>query len=224
MQDALLRETTTGDLAGFIRSDDFPCVGAKSALAVGRLLKVEAGLITSDRSDADIHLALARFGEDMAAPDVALSSLAVLFGRGPVMSETAFEHVLWNRLQALHDLDMLFGIPWAESVSSDPSDVKFSMSIGGAAYFVIGLHPGASRHARRFHRPAMIFNSHDQFEGLRRDGRYAAMQKIVRKRELQTQGSINPMVADFGRTREAAQYSGRQVDPTWACPFRKRAG
>jgi FPC/CPF motif-containing protein YcgG len=33
------------------------------------------------------------------------------------------------------------------------------------------------------------------------------------------QGSINPMLKNFGEGSEASQYSGRAVSDTWACPF-----
>ena len=42
----------------------------------------------------------------------------------------------------------------------------------GEAFFVVGQHPGASRTARRYTRPTLIFNLHDQFEGF---GRRAGM-------------------------------------------------
>ena len=83
-------------------------------------------------------------------------------------------------------------------VSREPESPDFSFSVGGIAYFVVGLHPGASRAARRFCRPALVFNPHEQFERLRSDGRYYAMQSIIREREIARHGSINPMLSDFG--------------------------
>ena len=41
----------------------------------------------------------------------------------------------------------------------------------------------------------------------------------VRERDKALAGSVNPMLADFGRGSEAAQYSGREVGPDWKCPF-----
>jgi len=64
-------------------------------------------------------------------------------------------------------------------------------------FFVIGLHPYASRLARRFSNPALVFNSHRQFEKLREDGRYWKIQAATRSREIDLQGSINPNLADF---------------------------
>ena len=48
------------------------------------------------------------------------------------------------------------------------------------------------------------------------------MQSIIREREIDRHGSINPMLSDFGSGREAAQYSGRHVDEGWTCPLKVR--
>ena len=210
------------DFAAFIQSDAFPCVGAKSALSLGGLAVVEAGEFASADHDADIHRALTLFGRVVAEEKYRLASFACLFCHGPKLSENEFEAALWARAQGLHDIDAASGAPWADGVSREPDSPDFSFSIGGVAYFVVGLHPGASRAARRFCRPALIFNPHEQFERLRADGRYYTMQSIVREREIARHGSINPMLSDFGSGREAAQYSGRHVDRTWSCPLKVR--
>jgi len=81
------------------------------------------------------------------------------------------------------------------------------------------MHANSSRDARRFPWPALIFNPHEQFERLRADGKWKRMQETIRKRDETLQGSINPMLTDFGVRSEARQYSGRQVDETWRAPF-----
>jgi uncharacterized protein len=216
------REAIAADFAAFIRSDVFPCVGAKSAFAVGGLGVFEAGDFTSGEHDAAIHRAVTQFGADALGAHANLVSFAVLFRRGPTLSEAEFEAALWTRVQGLHDIDAASGALWAEGVSREPDAVDFSFSVGGVAYFVVGLHPGSSRAARRFCRPALVFNPHAQFERLRQDGRYGTMQSIIREREIARHGSINPMLSDFGSGREAAQYSGRKVGPGWTCPLRVR--
>jgi len=35
------------------------------------------------------------------------------------------------------------------------------------------------------------------------------------------QGSLNPNLADFGERSEARQYSGREVEEHWRCPFHR---
>lgn len=210
------------DFAAFVRSDQFPCVGAKSAMALSLLTVFEGGNFQSKQGDRALHQALTRFGERSPDGLNGVASFACLFDPCPVMSEEDFEASLWDRLQGLHDIDADEGVDWAQGVGREPGASDFSFSVGGLAYFVVGLHPGASRAARRFCRPALVFNAHEQFEQLRRDGRYEKMQSIIREREIERHGSINPMLTDFGREREAAQYGGRRVPAAWSCPLTVR--
>ena len=214
------RSNIPADFSAFVQSDAFPCVGAKSALAIGGLTVIEAGDFSAPDHDMEIHRAITRFGVEALKEETGLSSFACLFRHGPKMTEAEFEAALWARAQGLHDIDAAGGATWAEGVSRETDAADFSFSVGGVAYFVVGLHPGASRAARRFCRPALVFNPHPQFERLRQDGRYFQMQKIIRDREIARNGSINPMLADFGSGREAAQYSGRQVGDGWTCPLK----
>ena len=96
------------------------------------------------------------------------------------------------------------------------------MSFGGEAFFVVGLHPHASRPARRFERPAMVFNLHDQFEQLRAQGRYDKLSKAILSRDVELAGTPNPMLEEHGIVSAARQYSGRAVSDEWRCPFSGR--
>ena len=107
-------------------------------------------------------------------------------------------------------------------VSADPEDPHFSLSFGGEAFFVVGLHPEASRPARRFRRPALVFNLHDQFQQLRASGLYEKLRTTIGVRDMALAGSANPMLARHGTASEARQYSGRAVGPDWVCPFSGR--
>ena len=207
-----------------IRAADFPCVGAKSALATGNLDVTPARDITSAWNDVAIHQKLMQWAWDYDRDVKALRSLAVVF-EGPLdLSEKAFEQALWERLQSLVDKDCWRGQVLDRSVSADPDDPKFSLSLGGQAFFVVGLHPAASRPARRFPRPAMVFNLHDQFVRLREEGRYERMREAIVARDVALAGSPNPMLSKHGENSEARQYSGREVGEEWSCPFRdKRA-
>ncbi|MBB35510.1 MAG: hypothetical protein CME88_04095 [Hirschia sp.] len=206
----------------YLRRDDFPCVGAKAALSQGAIEVIEAPDISSPVSDLDIYKALSEFGDhlDLTAPVV--QSFAIVFSGPDSISEEQFETFMWNRLQSLHNIDAAAGETWRSDVDADPESAHFSLCLAGRPYFVVGLHPSASRPARRFEAPALVFNSHEQFEKLRADGRFYQMQKIIRRNEIKLNGSVNPMLADFGEDREAAQYSGRLVDKHWNCPFTKK--
>ncbi|MCK9488339.1 MAG: YqcI/YcgG family protein [Xanthomonadales bacterium] len=214
-------------LRAFIADAAFPCVGAKGALAHDAIQIQEYGALGSRANDAPLLRALtgfAAFVEQRPSDDATLHSFAAVFAGPLATDERRFEALLWAQLQRLHDLDVRAGSRWASDVSDDPADAHFSLSLAGQPLFVVGLHPGASRQARRFGWPALVFNPHRQFQRLRADGRYEKLQAAIRPRDVDLQGSINPNLADFGQASEARQYSGRAVEPGWQCPLRVRKG
>ena len=208
-------------LARFIADAAFPCVAAKTALAKGQVTVMKAHDLRCPADDSAVLAGLYAFVDGYNQRESLFQSLVVIF-RGPKeLDEAGFESALWSRLQALHDLDApAFG--WDSAASADPDDQKFSLSIAGRAFYVVGLHPRSSRSARQFSQPAIVFNLHDQFERLRERGAYVKMQAVIRQRDLTVNGSVNPMLADFGQHSEARQYSGREVDASWRCPFQTR--
>jgi FPC/CPF motif-containing protein YcgG len=149
-------------------------------------------------------------------------SFAVVF-QGPVdLDEEAFERALWDRVQSLHDKDVWRGQTYDSRVSADPGNPHFSLSFGGEAFFIVGLHPKASRPARRFEQPTLVFNLHDQFERLREAGKYEGLREKILVRDDHLAGSRNPMLARHGEISEARQYSGRVVGEDWEPPFEYR--
>ncbi|MEO5866780.1 MAG: guanitoxin biosynthesis heme-dependent pre-guanitoxin N-hydroxylase GntA [Sphingomonas sp.] len=198
----------------------FPCVGAKAALARGTLTTLACNRLDSAWDDLRVHDELLRFAASYRAEPSLFRSLAVIFEGPDDLDEPTFEHYLWERVQSLSDKDVWRGQNYDARVSPDPDSPHFSLSFGGEAFFVVGLHPAASRPARRFARPTMIFNLHDQFETLRAEGRYEGMREKIMVRDEAIAGSRNPMLSRHGDASEARQYSGRVVDADWGCPFR----
>ncbi|TPG43245.1 YqcI/YcgG family protein [Sphingomonas koreensis] len=197
----------------------FPCVGAKAALAKGTLHVLACSRIDSAWDDLRIHDGLMRLASDYRRDPQLYRSFAVVFD-GPVdLDEAAFEAALWQRVQSLSDKDVWRGQDYDSRVSPDPSNPHFSLSFGGEAFFIVGLHPNASRPARRFDRPALVFNLHDQFERLRAENKYEGMREKILTRDEALAGSRNPMLARHGDASEARQYSGRIVDESWCAPF-----
>jgi len=206
----------------FLQHPDFPCVGARSALHTGRLRHATYGSMGSVEAAQALCADLQAFSEEFPDPGNQPVSFVALFN-DVIEDELSFERRLWEHLQVVHDLDRQTHA-WDPSVSDNPSDDQFSMSIGGRAYFVVGMHPKASRLARRSPMPCLVFNFHNQFESLKQSGKYTSMQTAIRKRDLALQGSINPVLARFGESSEARQYAGREVPADWVCPFsRKKA-
>lgn len=211
---------------------EFPCVGARAAFNSGSYIVAVYDELASDAATTALSRDLFDFTRSGMREASEYATFVAVFRRPeglaaaspgraearPSDFELAFEQDLWNQLQKLHDLDApQFG--WDPMASSDPADPQFSFSFAGQALYVIGMHPNSSRAARRFRWPAMVFNPHEQFEKLRAEGKWKRMQQTIRERDLQLQGSINPMLSDFGEVTEARQYSGRAVEADWRAPF-----
>lgn len=205
-----------------VKADGFPCVGAKAALAKGTLAVLACDRIDSAWDDLRIHDGLLKWAEDYRRDPGLFRSFAVVFDGPGDLTETEFEAALWKRVQSLSDKDVWRGQPYDAGVSADPDNPHFSLSFGGSAFFLVGLHPKASRPARRFDRPAIIFNLHDQFETLRAEGKYEGMREKILVRDEDLAGSRNPMLSRHGDSSEARQYSGRIVGEDWRAPFQYR--
>jgi len=210
------------DFQTAIKDPAFPCVGAKAALSRGNMHFLVARDIESAWDDLRVHAGLRAFVADYRADPTLFRSFILLFDADHRLDETGFERAMWARLQSLSDKDEWLGQRPDPRVSDDPDDPHFSLSFAGEGFFVVGLHPNASRPARRFPRPALVFNLHDQFERLRAEGRYEKLRESILDRDVALAGSINPMLARHGQVSEARQYSGRAVDDDWRCPFSGR--
>jgi len=197
----------------------FPCVGAKAALARGTLDVLAARDLGSAWDDLRIHDRLLNFAAAYRDSPGLFRSLAVVFEGPGDLTEPQFERLLWDRVQSLSDKDVWRGQSYDDAVSPDPENPHFSLSFGGEAFFIVGLHPHASRPARRFPRPVMVFNLHDQFETLRAQGKYENMREKIMVRDEALAGTRNPMLQRHGEASEARQYSGREVSDGWKCPF-----
>ena len=208
---AVLAET----IVEMIGDRDYPCLGARSVFRRDR-----ATVGVYDRLGAPAA-ALPLLGDlrefaSTVDPGGGFASFVAIFRGPPITDEGHFERLLWSQLRQLHALDQE---PWSEQVSPDPDDEHFAFSLAGTSYFIVGLHPIASRDARRTSTPTLVFNLHEQFEALRASGQFPRMRDRIRERDKRLQGTINPMVADHGEHSEARQYSGRQVGPGWRAPF-----
>lgn len=223
MSSTLAAHGPTKSFRAFIEAKGFPCVGAKAALGKDQLTHLVLGDMTTGLEDRTILRAFYRFVDRYRADPTLFTSFAVSW-RGPVaLSEMAFETLLWKRLEALHHLDEREH-EWDPRVASDPESPHFSFSLRGEAFFVVGLHDGASRDARRFQYPTLVFNLHDQFETLRATGRYEGLHDKIMQRDADLQGVANPMVDEHGTSPAARQYSGRHVGEAWRCPFHLHGG
>jgi uncharacterized protein len=202
----------------FLNKKAFPCVAAKAALSRNHIQCLVAVHMACPADDHSILQFLYSFVDRYRSSAEAFHSAAVIFKEPVGINETLFDTLLWQRLKALSSLDKQ-NYTHDPRVDSDPNSSHYSFSLKEEAFFILGLHPGSSRRSRQFRYPAIIFNPHAEFEKLRNSNRYTKMKRVVRKRDVEYSGSINPMLADFGEASEVYQYSGVYYAADWVCPL-----
>jgi uncharacterized protein len=177
---------------------------AKSVLAKG-LLTVHDHLEIEESLKA-----LYSFIDDYRERPERLSSFILTFRE--TLPFTEFENMFWSFLRTINGLDKKIYLHDSR-VDSNPNSSRYSFSLKSEAFFILALHPESPRWERRFKWPAIVFNPHHQFEVLRKKGLFTKIRNIIRRRDLVLQGSINPMVSDFGERSELYQYLGKVYSP-----------
>lgn len=217
---SLLKPNLTERFLSFVGEADFPCVGAKTALNKSQIHVNQYDDIRCPLNETDMLASIHQFVESFDLERDMYSSLVATFELPDTISETEFDRVLWEKLQRLHEIDACLK-PWDSKVSSDPHNAQFSLSLGGKGFFVVGLHPNASRKSRRFPYPAIVFNLHEQFDMLRKQKRFEAFKDHIRKPDTAYCGSKNELLANHGDSSEVYQYSGVKHSENWECPFKR---
>jgi FPC/CPF motif-containing protein YcgG len=169
----------------------FSCLGAGAAVNRGAYRLGVYRDLGSEAATAGLAHDLYTYVQELPRLAGGFTTFIASFSGPGELDEASFERLLWQQLQHLHDEDYRYH-PWDPAVGADPEGADFSFSIAGQAFFVVGMHPGSSRIARRFPWPTLAFNAHQQFSQLRARGQFAKMQSLIREREQALQGSLNP--------------------------------
>ncbi len=201
-----------------ISQKDYPCMPALQSFHQNEyLVGLYRGFETGTDSESLVRDLLYFRQKQKSSASLYMSFWAV-FPMQSIRDENEFEGHLWKQLSYLSTIGNA-NSNWDPQFSSDPEDPRFCFSLNGEALFVVGVSPVASRKARRFPYPSLIFNYYDQFTALSELGKYDNIVRLNRQRELRFSGSLNPMVEKYGDHREAIQFSGRENPSDWKCPF-----
>lgn len=199
-----------------ILAENFSCVGAKTSINRAKYHFCILDEMASEESTSVLYQALKQFTNSRTTIDNRFASFVACFTNPPNIQAKDFEYLLWLQLKKLSEVDEF---PWDKEVSNEVNDSRFSFSIAGEAYFIIGLCPNHPRKCRDFTYPTLVFNSHHQFKYLKQINVFDKIQRTVRARELRYSGSINPNLVEFAEHSEALQYSGLGANLQWQCPF-----
>jgi uncharacterized protein len=207
-----------------VLSEAYPCVFSRSAVRRGNYRFGCYPPLGTAEAAAAVVADLWQFVADFPIDPHRLATFVTAFDGPAVGTEEQFETLLWQQLQHMHELDRRHS-RWDPAVGEDPDVKGFSFSCAGRGFFIVGLHPAASRWARRTAWPMLVFNARAQFDILRQTGVMPRMTEVIRRRDRALQGSTNPSLEYFDAQRtETVMYSGRFVEPDWRCPLRITPG
>lgn len=193
-------------LSQFVLDKSFPCIMAKAVVKTG-LIKI----IRINGSDFSVETLLENlylFVDDYRKKPQKLRSFIVVFDDEESKTFEGYEKNFWKLISQMSLADKKLH-PHDTRVSDNPQDPNFSYSVKSEAFFILGLHPQSPRLARRFFRPAIVFNLHQQFEDMRKKGIFSKVRNLIRKKDQLLQGTPNPMLSDFGEKSEIFQYLGK---------------
>lgn len=199
-----------------VTSEKFSCVGAKASIKNAKYQFFLLKKMATKTSTLKLYELLRQFAKIRLDIDKRFASFIVSFENHQSITPAQFEYLLWKQLKMLNQIDEF---SWDSRVSNDINSPFFSFSVAGEAYFIVGMCPEHPRKCRDFPYPTLVFNSQSQFEYLKKINVFEKIQKTVRLRELQYNGSINPNLINLNMQSEAMQYSGLKVSSDWHCPF-----
>lgn len=217
----MLREHAQKEFEALIHQPNYPCIAAKAALAKGELeIGIYRGLGTGESAVA-FGRDLLKFKDRYFSERAQYLTYAAVFDGVEFEDEEAFEQAMWKELSIIASLPEFSSAPWDPNFSDNPEDKNFCFSLGGHAFFIVGMHPKSSRLSRQFSKPTLVMNLYEQFEALDEETQFYPMVRTNRKKDLAFQGSVNPMVEQHAEMWEAIQFSGKENPKEWKCPFKR---
>ncbi|UKY54505.1 guanitoxin biosynthesis heme-dependent pre-guanitoxin N-hydroxylase GntA [Streptomyces inhibens] len=213
--------TAATEVGQFLLGDSFPCLAGRSAWRQGGITHHHYTWFGDDTAARHMAADLQTYVEAVDWDAKPFTSFVATFSGLLQVSDTEFEHLMWQQLQAVHDHDSRTHA-WADGYAPDPSSRTFAYSVAGHPFFVIGLHETHSRIGRRPPFPMLAFNSHAQFDRIKAAGLWDRLQEKIRKQDIELQGDINPNLLEYEQLSEARRYSGRRKPADWTCPFTAR--
>src|SRR5690606_26605722 len=199
------------NLKAFVLNKKFPCIMARSLALNGHFEQHHVNEEQSSINFRDCIKLFYRFVDHYRENPHTLHSIAFSFSHVEFKTFAEFEKFFWIFLKELKKIDQEKHIH-DPRVSSDPTSSNYSYSLKEEAFFILLLHPGSPRLSRRYQTPTLIFNPHEQFEQLRKSGKYEKIRNVIRAKDKLLQGYSNPMLNDFGEESEIYQYVGRVYD------------
>ena len=179
-------------VSDLLSDPNYPCIPAIKAFKNNQLLIRETNDLMS--GSVDITEYLCELKDRYRSGKEQYLSLWLMFDDTP-MSEETFENCLFKVLK--------------------PFNINGEFIFNGSRLFVVGMHPNASRLARRFRYNSIVINLFEQFETLKD---YPKLVETIRERDIKYSGSVNAMCLEHGDGFEEIQFSGKMNPKDWKIP------
>ena len=212
-----LAELVERQLRALVLEGPFPCLGSRAALRTGSyLFSLFPDLRSADAVDA-VLAGLRRFAATRRQLGDFYTYVASFVEPRVVVDEAEWDRLVWDFLQKLHDSD---DEPWDPRWSKDPTQPDFALSLAGLGQLVVTLYPGASRYARRFAWPTLVFNPLEQDRAnFPEEEAFLRFQGRIRDRDRALQGTVNAALPATPDDPQAPGFSGASVGADWRCPL-----
>jgi uncharacterized protein len=215
-----LARLVEAQIRSLVLDGPFPCSGAKAAFNDDSYRFNLYPNLGDSASWIDVAADLTAFVRGRSSMGRFYTFVASFVEPAAVVDHAAWDRLVWAFLQGLHDVD---DVAWDPRFSTDPSSADFAFSFGGCGMLVVSLYPGATRYARRFAWPTIVFNPLEQDRANFPD--HADLQRFtdrIRARDTKLQGAVNPSLPPTPDDPQAPGFSGAPVGAGWKCPLRVR--
>jgi uncharacterized protein len=210
-----VRELIEHQLRSLVLAAPFPCLGAKAAIRTDSYVFRVYQDLCDPAEVSRVAEDLRHFTRHRHELGPFYSYVASFLEPKVVTDEAEWDRLVWSFLQRLHDLDH---DGWDERWSDAPEDADFAFSFAGCGQLVVALYPGASRFARRFAWPTLVFNPPEQDRAnFPEDEAFFRFQELIRRRDARLQGTVNPALPATPEQSQAPGFSGAPVDGSWRC-------
>lgn len=200
----------------YVESEEMPCVFGKNAVEKGNYtyLVVEHALSHPAAAEQVCEglyafideYDIATIGQTGRLSPNNFASFDVAFVNTNFAHQQEASYELYSLLINMHKYDKQQGYPWAPGVSNDPHSFDFQMSVGGHAWFLPLLWPGAYAPSRRAPHVYLPWQSNNLFEALKKAKKYEAAQNMVRSEEVRVHGFVPKLLGQLGKNLEILSY------------------
>jgi uncharacterized protein len=184
-------------------SPSFPCLGGTGLVRAGEYCFAVYDQLGDPSAFGQQAVDMRHYFKSRPIDTHPFAAFVAAYIAPSTQTDDVFEACMWAQLEGLQSCQEHGGQGSISLVDHDDPGFVF----GDREFFVVGMHPGSSRFARRFPWPLLVFNALSHAHEMQKRGKHASMSRKVLARDRNLQGSDNPSL----HAPQRLQFSGREV-------------